>query len=231
MQASLHPADPDRAESRQASLGQKGQVAFMDPLRDTPLEEMRHVIRVAARLHGEDQARAERERLRQDMLRAAAEVGLTEEHLRKAAALVRRERRARRSARRWAITAACVCATWGTCGLWAVRQPVPAPPTAIYVEGTPDAGWILTEPAPAPPSTAGADHSTCAPADLSPAAVIDGSNIEPLSTAPPVPDAERLLKLKEAEVDRTVRGAWINSADGTSDEAVSPAEGASGTGP
>jgi hypothetical protein len=122
-----------------------------DPLRDVPLKDLWEVVRVAARLHSADQERAERERLRQEVVEAALEAGLTEEHLGRAAMEVAWKRRRRAGQRRrWlhGLALAGIPAGMGL-GLWA--NAAWAPPRRPALVSHQDRSWARVMRAPSIP--------------------------------------------------------------------------------
>jgi hypothetical protein len=214
------------------------QVALMDPLREVPHGEMLEVVRVAARMQTRDQARAERERLRQELVRAAEEAGLTEGYLRRAALQVRGERGRRR---RWAALGAVACMAWGLCSLRTAHAPV-APPASVYVQAAPDAAWVTTTPAPQVEAVPPPTERIYADDIRAPVSASGEYVVVPESTpAPPaptqVPDAEELIRRKSEEIYRNQvervetypGGALI--FERAPEAPAQPGENASGTGP
>lgn len=205
----------------------------MDPLREIPLERMPEVIRTAARMHGCDQARAERERLRAELVRAAAEIGLTEEYLRRAASRLRRQERRRARTKGFALMLAGVGLAGGLCGIRTTCQP--APPTAVaYVEAQPDPGWTYASPQEGGPQESPADLGDLPAEPLANSGANDDTPppvLDPLLGQERAPGAEVTYRFRTMELrpDSPARGEIVRPPQVILE--VAQPEVATGTGP
>src|SRR5207247_67312 len=106
--------------------------------------------------------------------------------------------------RRWTVAIATVGVTWGACGMWAGSRAAAPVAQEVYASPPADPGYVTVE------TLTRDSNRPATPAVPEPEAAASAPGAAE-SAAPEtvVPDADGMLALKEAEVNRDVARGWV----------------------